>query len=194
MKSKLSIAGAAVAVMTLGSSMNAADTAHHHSNAAHSSEVDGFAIPQSLAVEHQHLHQALEALVGRNAPVGPAAQKLADALEPHFQKENAEALPLLGFLAALSHGEINEAMRPAIEAGRKLKSALPEMLAEHKVIGEALDNLRKAGEKVGDRDATRFAEDLALHAKTEEDVLYPAAILVGAYVETQLRSSTPKKK
>jgi hypothetical protein len=39
-----------------------------------------------------------------------------------------------------------------------------------------------------------FAEELSLHAQTEEEVLYPAAILVGAYIETQLRPSTPKNK
>jgi hypothetical protein len=194
MKPKLGFAGVVAAVMTIGSNMQAADTTHHHSNAAHSLEVSEFSIPHSLAVEHQHLHQALEALASKKAPVGPAAQRLADALEPHFQKENAEALPVLGLLAALSRGEISEKMRPAIEASQKLKSVLPVMLAEHKVIGEAIDNLRKAGEKAGDRDATKFAEDLALHAKTEEDVLYPAAILVGSYIETQLHTPTPKKK
>jgi hypothetical protein len=35
-------------------------------------------------------------------------------------------------------------------------------------------------------DHARFAEKLALHAKTEEDVLYPAAILVGEYLKLKL--------
>jgi hemerythrin superfamily protein len=33
--------------------------------------------------------------------------------------------------------------------------------------------------QVGNTEVARFAEDLMAHARTEEDVLYPAAILVG---------------
>jgi len=40
----------------------------------------------------------------------------------------------------------------------------------------------------GQPDAERFAEELRVHAETEEQVLYPAAILVGAYVRAQLRT------
>jgi hypothetical protein len=32
-----------------------------------------------------------------------------------------------------------------------------------------------------------FAEKLTLHAQTEEEVLYPAALLVGRYVKLSLR-------
>jgi len=31
-----------------------------------------------------------------------------------------------------------------------------------------------------------FAENLKLHAKTEEEVMYPAAILVGEYLKLKL--------
>ena len=36
-----------------------------------------------------------------------------------------------------------------------------------------------------------FADALTLHAQTEEQVLYPAAILVGEYVERSLKESVP---
>jgi hypothetical protein len=35
-------------------------------------------------------------------------------------------------------------------------------------------------------DAEHFAEKLRLHAETEEQVLYPAAILVGEYVKAHI--------
>jgi hypothetical protein len=34
----------------------------------------------------------------------------------------------------------------------------------------------------------RFAEKLMFHAQTEEEVLYPAAILVGEYLKVKLES------
>jgi hypothetical protein len=39
----------------------------------------------------------------------------------------------------------------------------------------------------------RFAEKLMLHAKTEEEVLYPAAILVGEYLKLKLEIATYKR-
>ena len=36
----------------------------------------------------------------------------------------------------------------------------------------------------------RFAEKLMLHAKTEEEVFYPAAILVGEYLKVKLDEIT----
>ena len=194
MKLKLCLAGVVMALTTLKVDGGAVDRKHEPSHELHSSEAALLAIPGSLAVEHQHLHEVLGSLVGRKEPVGSAARFLADLLEPHFQKENSDALPLLGLLATLGRGEITDVMRPAIETSKKLKAGMPEMIAEHKSIKAALDGLRKAGERANDRDAMEFAEELSLHAQTEEEVLYPAAILVGAYIETQLRPSTPKNK
>lgn len=193
MRSKLVIVTVALAITAFWTSSRAAENSDLHSSGERASETSLQEIPQSLFIEHEHLHQELVALVKKPDPIGSSAKKLAVVLDPHFEKENAQALPLLGLLASLGRGEVNETMRPAIEASRSLKSAMKDMLAEHKVISGALSDLQNAGEKAGDRDATKFAEELSLHAQTEEAVLYPAAILVGAYVETQLRSSPPKK-
>jgi hemerythrin superfamily protein len=35
-------------------------------------------------------------------------------------------------------------------------------------------------------DYTQFAEKLTLHAKNEEEILYPAALLVGEYIKLKL--------
>jgi hypothetical protein len=41
--------------------------------------------------------------------------------------------------------------------------------------------------KSGRRDIEVFAEKLTLHARTEEEVLYPAAIVLGQWLEMKLR-------
>ncbi len=61
----------------------------------------------------------------------------------------------------------------------KLKAELPLMLAEHKAIVAALDHLVKAATDAGKTEPAHFAEKLKLHAQTEEEVLYPTAILSG---------------
>lgn len=77
-------------------------------------------------------------------------------------------------------------MRPVVTMADRLKRDLPEMLSEHRAVVAALEKLAEAGKAEMRTDAERFAEKLRLHAQTEEDVLYPAAILVGEYVKAQL--------
>jgi hypothetical protein len=59
-----------------------------------------------------------------------------------------------------------------------LRPNFPRMLAEHKDIVTALEKLIEA--------AARFAEKLVLHARTEEEVSYPTAILIGRYLKLKL--------
>ena len=64
-----------------------------------------------------------------------------------------------------------------------LKSELPEMLKEHKAIVAALKPLIDASKKENKMEYMHFADKLILHAKNEEEVLYPASILVGEYLK-----------
>ena len=53
------------------------------------------------------------------------------------------------------------------------------MIEEHNGIVIALDNLIRVAKKENKTEFVQFAEKLKLHAKTEEEVLYPTAILIG---------------
>ena len=68
-----------------------------------------------------------------------------------------------------------------------LKRELPQMLEEHKGIRVAVENLRVAARADNADKYERLANDLALHAQTEEEVLYPAAILVGDIIRARLQ-------
>jgi hypothetical protein len=57
------------------------------------------------------------------------------------------------------------------------------MMAEHDAIRTATAGFRAAAVKAGRDDYVRFADGLAAHALQEEEILYPAAILVGRYVK-----------
>jgi hypothetical protein len=64
-----------------------------------------------------------------------------------------------------------------------LERELPQMLKEHEGIRTAAAKFRAAAEKAGRADYVRFSDGLAAHARQEEEILYPAAILVGRYVK-----------
>jgi hemerythrin superfamily protein len=57
------------------------------------------------------------------------------------------------------------------------------MLSEHKAIVQTLDDLGRAAKAEGHSEVSQFVEELTTHAQTEEQVLYPAAIVVGEYLK-----------
>ena len=141
--------------------------------------------PASIHAEHEEIHADLVALTKVAGPVGAAATTLAAVLHPHFEREEQIALPPLGLLGPLSRGEAPAGMADAATMADTLKAEMPRMLEEHKAIRNAVVNLRATGERERHAAAVAFADKLALHAQTEEEVLYPAAILVGDLVRAR---------
>lgn len=145
-----------------------------------------FTIPTSLQQEHEALHDELRRATQADGEVGEAAKTLAQLMHPHFVKEDQIALPPLGLLGALSHGEFNAEMGDVLALTDRLEAELPAMLEEHKTIVAALQRLQKAAERAGRSDIVAFAHQLVQHARTEEEVMYPAAVLVGHHVRLML--------
>jgi hypothetical protein len=140
-------------------------------------------IPVPLKLEHEELHAQLLAATKAGGQVGEAAKAVAQVLHEHFVKEEEFALPPLGLLSALARDQIDEEMKTVLPMTGRLKSELPRMLEEHKVVVAALENLKAAAAAANKPEHARFAEKLMLHARTEEEVLYPTAILIGEYVK-----------
>ena len=74
-------------------------------------------------------------------------------------------------------------MRAVLSMTDALERELPQMLKEHERIREAVGKFRSAAEKAGKAEYVRFSDELAAHARQEEEILYPAAVLVGRYVK-----------
>jgi len=143
-------------------------------------------IPQSLQAEHKAIHDALAEATRVPGPVGAAARELAALLHPHFTRENEIALPPLGLLAALAAGEKPDGMDEALAMSDALRKELPHMLEEHTRIRAAAEKLRVVAQNEKASAYEQFAEELTLHARTEEEVLYPAAILAGDVIRARL--------
>ena len=145
-----------------------------------------FKTPQSLRVEHEEHHVELAKATKAGGATSEAAQVVAKVLHPHFLKEEEYALPPLGLLPVLAGGKTSPDMKAAVNMTDRLKNDLDHMLLEHKEIVEALKVLIEAARNEGKEEFVRFAEKLTLHAQTEEEVLYPASILVGEYLKLKL--------
>jgi len=145
-----------------------------------------FTIPHTMELEHEELHKELRKGTRAGGETGEAAKKVAKILHPHFVKEEDFALPPLGLLPLLSKGRVTRDMTDILLMTDMLKTELNEMLKEHKQILNALRKLVVAAKKERKMEYLRFADRLTLHAKAEEELYYPAAILVGEYVKLKL--------
>ena len=139
-------------------------------------------IPAPLQAEHDELHAELAAATKAPGAVGEAAREVARLLHPHFVREERFALPPLGLLADVVRGALRAEMAEVLAMTRRLKAELPAMFAEHQQIVAALDKLLAAAQAAGMPEYGKFALALKRHARTEELVLYPAAILLGEYL------------
>jgi hypothetical protein len=156
---------------------------HEHEG---TTEHEAFRIPSALKKEHEELHAELVRATKLGGPVGEAAEAVAKALHPHFVKEEEYALPPLGLLPALAEGQVTPDMRAVLRLTDRLRKDMPEMLAEHQAVMAELKKLTEVARAERQHEVVQFAEKLGLHAQTEEQVLYPAALLVGEYVKLRL--------
>lgn len=170
-----------VASIPLSATAATAQTGHLQ----HHVEVKGSPVqtPSSLAAEHRELNEILARASKEGGEVGRAAKELEKALVPHFQREEEIATPPLGLLRMLSRGRATADMRAVLPMTDALERELPQMLREHQAIRKAVAVFREASSKVGREEYIRFSDHLAAHAQQEEEILYPAAVLVGRYVK-----------
>lgn len=145
-------------------------------------------IPESLKQEHDELHAELATATKAGGRTGQAALAVAKLMHPHFEKEEEYALPPLGLLAALTRGDIVPDMRNVLPMTDALKDTLSSMLEEHRAIVAALETLVVASLEESHPEIAAFARRLMHHALMEEQVMYPAALLVGEYIRLRLAS------
>jgi hypothetical protein len=150
-----------------------------------------FPIPEPLQQEHEALHAELRNATQAGGAVGEAAKALARLMHPHFVKEDEFALPPLALLQPLAQGAVTAGMADVLKLTDRLATELPAMLAEHKTIVAALELLVDEARRAGRGDIVEFAQKLMLHAQTEEQVMYPAALLVGRFVQQRLAEAVP---
>ncbi len=138
-------------------------------------------VPRSVRAEHEMMHETLLEATKAPGRVGTAARAVAAVLEPHYVREEQMVMSLLGLLTPLAAGTaIPDAVRSeAFKMSDTLRREMSSMLEEHRKVGAAVEGLRQAA--IAERVVVfqHLAENLASDSQQEEDLLYPAALLVG---------------
>ena len=176
---------AGVAVIALAGLSGARVNAQDHQHGAAVTRPSIVQIPSSVAAEHREIHERLERAAKLPGSVGEAARAVVTLLAPHFVREEQIALPPLGLLRAASENKFEPALLAILPLADSLTRELPRMLAEHERIATATMHLAEVARASGNAEVGHLAQQLRLHALSEEEVLYPAAVLVGNWLRTQ---------
>jgi hypothetical protein len=145
-------------------------------------------IPDSLKGDHDSLRARLKRVMRESGQVGELARRVMQVMDGHMMREEKFALKPLGLLKLIGRGETPHDLADALELVRGLQREMPQMVDEHRQIAELLRLLASAAAAEGKHEFVALAEELILHAHLEEDVLYPAAILVGKYASLVLKT------
>lgn len=143
-------------------------------------------MPDILKSEHDEFRRQLLAVARSGGHTGQEARAIGRLVDLHFLREEMISLPPLAYLRRVGQADITDDMSDLLEAAKMLKAELPRMLEEHQTIAAGLERLIVAATRENRPEAVQVADRLKSHARTEEEILYPAALLVGDYVRMKL--------
>jgi hypothetical protein len=109
---------------------------------------------------------------------------------PALQARGADCASAARTSAPLSRNEFTPEMRAVLPMTDSLRAELGRMLEEHKAIGPPTKRLADAARAEGNAPVADLPQKLSLHAKGEEELFYPAALLVGEVVRLKSGSTT----
>jgi hypothetical protein len=144
--------------------------------------------PASLRMAHAGLERELARTLELGGLEGIVAGNAAKALRVHFREEEDALLPLMSFMSSLRGGTALPEPEDVQMMTCLLEAAMPGLLEDHRVIKESLGDIAGACRGNEGGRLARFAEMFSIHAGTEEEILYPAALLIGETLEGELQA------
>jgi hypothetical protein len=139
--------------------------------------------PDSLMMAHNILERELEQALNAGGLAGVVAQNTAKALNVHFKDEEQTVFPLMSLIPSLPGGRALPEVEDVQMLKYRLEAAMPGLLEDHRIITEAVRDIADASRGGDGGRLARFSDLLQLHTRTEEQIHFPAAILIGETLE-----------
>jgi hypothetical protein len=149
--------------------------------------------PLALRLDHKSLREALTRAMEDKEGVGDAARAIDALLVSHFKHEEALALRPLGLLRGVARDASSADIASAIAMTVKIEKDLPQLLDEHRAILDASKRLGDVARRERKPQFLDLADRLWLHTRIAEEVLYPAAILLGEHLRVTQEAKRPRK-
>ena len=125
----------------------------------------------------------------RSDSSGKIATKLYELLQHHFKEEEDYVLPPLGSLPQLNQGKQPSNADEIIELTERFKDQMQHMDVEHQMVRAYLNELKTAADK--DPEVLKLVDELNKHARMEEEILFPTALLIGKHLKL-LKEKNPE--
>ena len=140
-------------------------------------------VPLVILEDHHYFLDKLEQVTSYQDSTGYTARELYEVMEYHFKEEEDYVLPPLGILPLLAKGELPENSKEIITLTEKFRENSDVMLAEHQMITHFLGEMMRAAERENHQELVGFDGELQKHAVLEEEILFPAVLLIGDYLK-----------
>jgi hypothetical protein len=141
--------------------------------------------PSSILEEHKNLLNQMQAFTTYRDSTGQVARTLYELMQHHFEEEEDFVLPPLAVLPLLASGQLPDQTEELLLLTEKFKAQLAHMNAEHQMIKAHLEELKQVAAYEGHSIPAGFEKDLHRHAQMEEEIFFPASILVSEYLKRQ---------
>lgn len=138
--------------------------------------------PKSLKNDHAKLLLELKDVAAPETEVAQKAEIVANKFHSHFIREERSVLPHLSLLLTIANGQWNVESDEILSMTDKLLKEFYELQEEHKKIIECIKDMIVAAKKENNNQAEKLADKLTLHIEIEEEVLYPAVMLIDKYL------------
>ena len=145
-------------------------------------------VPPSLLQEHNELMAMLQQAIASGGKTGQAAQEVAKLMLPHFKEQLDFVYPPLGLLPILTTGDVTPEMKAALPMIQKTSEIYSQLLDIHAAIIVQANNLVAAAHEENKPVVYEFVDRFKIYARRGEEVIYPAAILLGEFIKLKMGS------
>jgi hypothetical protein len=144
-------------------------------------------VPQSLRYEHQAVIDRLTKEAARSGLAAAVAGRALVVVKTHFAKEEEFVFPPLSLLDQIAAGEMpsDDVKKAAIDMAQRTKAATDDLKREHELLVTLMNQLVQGATQADEPALMTFASDLAAHALDEVEILEPATIMIGQYLQSK---------
>ena len=145
-----------------------------------------FRAPKSLQLSHDEVRAGFVRATMGGGPIAAAAKRLAKISLPHFDGEEKFVFPVLGLLPDLKNGFVQQEMADLLPLIADFRTRFDSLEKQHESIRSAIENLLEASHRSNNREVAKFAYNLRIHERIEDEVIFPAVMLIGNYLRERL--------
>jgi hypothetical protein len=143
-------------------------------------------VPKALLRGHDEARAELVRASMEGGRIAKASKRVAELCLPHFEHEEKGVFPVLALLPYLEQGNLRPEMMDVMPLIHKYRAKHDKINDHHQLIAFAIEDLLQAAQKEKNREVAKFAHNLRVHERIEDEVIYPTVVLIGKYLQEKL--------